>query len=214
VLRKLLAIFLIMFCANLWANTIKKSTNSAGLLAQMLQQSNTLTGNFSQLTLDGNGSKLQEMSGTLQLKRGYKFKWHIVEPLEQLVVSNGIKVWMYDPDLEQVTVQNLDSRFIHTPGVLLSGNAEQIEQAFNVSHSEAGDLIDFILKPKKTTEQDSSLFVSLRVSLRRGVLNDMQMIDSVGQRTNIVFFALKHNEKIADSVFEFTIPAGVDVIEQ
>jgi len=210
VLRKLLAIFLIMFCTNLWANTSRNTTNSAQMLAKMLAKSNTLTGNFSQLTLDGNGTKIQEMSGTLKLKREYKFKWHIIEPLEQLVISNGLKVWLYDPDLEQVTVQSLDERFMHTPGVLLSGNAKQIADNFTVTHSESGDLIDFILKPK----QSNSLFVSLRVSMRRGLLNDMQMIDSVGQRTNIIFFGLEHNQPLPDTEFAFTIPEGVDVIEQ
>jgi len=191
-------------------NNTNKNNDSAILLAQMLQKSSTLVGNFSQLTLDGTGAKLQEMSGSMQLKRPHKFRWQILEPIEQLMLSNGDKLWIYDPDLEQVTVQKLDERFMHTPGVLLSGDSQQISNNFEVTHSTSGSIIDFILKPKV----ENPLFVSLRISMRDNVLNDIQMIDSVGQRTNIIFFALKENEKLADADFEFIVPVGVDVVEQ
>jgi len=204
-----LRLFLIFLFSLISAFSVQ-ANNSAKLLADMLSKTQTLSGNFSQLTLDGNGTKLQEMSGTFALKRPRKFKWHILEPLEQLAVSNGEKMWLYDPDLEQVTLQQLDERFTYTPGVLLSGNASQIGTNFTVTHTQSGDLTDFILKPR----EQNALFVSLRVSMRRGVLNDMQMVDGVGQRTNIIFFSLKDNQKIADKEFIFYPPAGTDVIEQ
>ena len=92
-------------------------------LTGLLDRAQTLSGRFSQLTLDGSGTQLQETSGQLALKRPGLFRWHTDAPQEQLLVSNGQKVWLYDPDLMQVTIQTLDQRLTHTPALLLSGAA-------------------------------------------------------------------------------------------
>lgn len=179
-------------------------------LTQLLNQAQTITARFSQLTLDGGGTQLQETAGQLALKRPGLFRWHTDEPMEQLLVSNGEKVWLYDPDLEQVTIQTLDQRLTHTPALLLSGDVSKISQNFEISHKEGGNVIDFILKPKSK----DSLFDSLRLSFRDSVLNDMQLIDSIGQRTNILFLNVKMNEPLDDKQFSFDIPAGADVIQE
>lgn len=179
-------------------------------LTQLLSQAQTLTGRFSQLTLDGSGTQLQETAGELALKRPGLFRWHTDAPMEQLLVSNGDKVWLYDPDLEQVTIQTLDQRLTHTPALLLSGDVSKISENFEITHKEGGDVVDFILKPKAK----DSLFDSLRLSFRNGVVNDMQLIDSVGQRTNILFLGVKMNEPLDSKQFSFDIPEGADVIQE
>ncbi|MBP8184572.1 MAG: outer membrane lipoprotein chaperone LolA [Pseudomonas sp.] len=179
-------------------------------LTALLSQAKTLTARFSQLTLDGSGTQLQETAGELALQRPGLFRWHTDAPAEQLLVSNGQKVWLFDPDLNQVTIQVLDQRLTHTPALLLSGDVSKISENFAVSHKEGGSVVDFILKPKAK----DSLFDNLRLSFRNGVINDMQLVDSVGQRTNILFLGVKMNEPIAPSQFTFTVPAGADVIEQ
>ncbi len=179
-------------------------------LTQLLNQAQTITARFSQLTLDGSGTQLQETAGQLALKRPGLFRWHTDEPMEQLLVSNGEKVWLYDPDLEQVTIQTLDQRLTHTPALLLSGDVSKISENFEISHKEGGNVIDFILKPKSK----DSLFDSLRLSFRDSVLNDMQLIDSIGQRTNILFLSVKMNEALDDKQFSFDIPEGADVIQE
>ena len=162
-------------------------------LTQLLEKSQTLTARFSQLTLDGSGTQLQETAGQMALQRPGLFNWHTDAPQEQLMVSDGKKVSLWDPDLEQVTIKTLDQRLTQTPALLLSG-----------------DVIDFVLKPKTR----DTLFDSLRLSFRKGVINDMQLIDSVGQRTNILFMSVKANEPIAASKFKFDIPKGADVIQE
>ncbi|MES2821843.1 MAG: outer membrane lipoprotein chaperone LolA [Pseudomonadota bacterium] len=179
-------------------------------LAPLLNQAQTLTARFSQLTLDGSGTQLQETSGELVLKRPGLFRWHTDEPQQQLLVSNGEKVWLYDPDLEQVTIQTLDQRLTHTPALLLSGDVSQIRENFAITFKEGGDVVDFILKPKGK----DSLFDSLRLSFRNGVLNDMQLIDGIGQRTNILFLGVKMNEALDSKQFTFEIPEGTDVIQE
>jgi outer membrane lipoprotein carrier protein len=144
-------------------------------LTQLLNQAQTISARFSQLTLDGSGTQLQETAGQLVLKRPGLFRWHTDEPMEQLLVSNGQKVWLYDPDLQQVTIQTLDQRLTHTPALLLSGDVSKISENFEISYKEGGSVVDFILKPKAK----DTLFDSLRLSFRSGVLNDMQLIDSI-----------------------------------
>ncbi|MBA1265221.1 outer membrane lipoprotein chaperone LolA [Stutzerimonas sp. NM35] len=185
-------------------------TASVQRLTGLLQKAETLTGRFSQLSLDGSGTQLQETSGELALKRPGQFRWHTDEPMEQLLVSDGNKVWLYDPDLEQVTIQTLDQRLTHTPALLLSGDVSTISENFEVSHKEAGEVIDFTLRPKAR----DTLFDNLRLSFRSGVINDMQMIDGVGQRTNILFHGVRVNAPLAAGLFSFEIPEGTDVISE
>ncbi|MDP2746626.1 outer membrane lipoprotein chaperone LolA [Pseudomonas sp.] len=179
-------------------------------LTELLNQAQTINARFSQLTLDGSGTQLQETAGQLALKRPGLFRWHTDAPMEQLLVSNGEKVWLYDPDLQQVTIQTLDQRLTHTPALLLSGDVSKIRENFEISHNEGGNVVDFILKPKSK----DTLFDSLRLSFRNNVLNDMQLIDSIGQRTNILFLNVKMNEPQDDAQFTFDIPAGADVIQE
>lgn len=179
-------------------------------LTELLNQAQTINARFSQLTLDGSGTQLQETAGQLALKRPGLFRWHTDAPMEQLLVSNGEKVWLYDPDLQQVTIQTLDQRLTHTPALLLSGDVSKIRENFEISHKEGGNVVDFILKPKSK----DTLFDSLRLSFRNKVLNDMQLIDSIGQRTNILFLNVKMNEPQDDAQFTFDIPAGADVIQE
>ncbi|MBD8474860.1 outer membrane lipoprotein chaperone LolA [Pseudomonas sp. CFBP 8770] len=179
-------------------------------LTQLLEKSQTLTARFSQLTLDGSGTQLQETAGQMALQRPGLFNWHTDAPQEQLMVSDGKKVSLWDPDLEQVTIKTLDQRLTQTPALLLSGDVSKISQSFDISAKEAGDVIDFVLKPKTR----DTLFDSLRLSFRKGVINDMQLIDSVGQRTNILFMNVKANEPIAANKFKFDIPKGADVIQE
>ena len=179
-------------------------------LTELLNQAQTINARFSQLTLDGSGTQLQETAGQLALKRPGLFRWHTDAPMEQLLVSNGEKVWLYDPDLQQVTIQTLDQRLTHTPALLLSGDVSKIRENFEISHNEGGNVVDFILKPKSK----DTLFDRLRLSFRNKVLNDMQLIDSIGQRTNILFLNVKMNEPQDDAQFTFEIPAGADVIQE
>ena len=179
-------------------------------LTHLLSQAQTLTASFSQLTLDGSGTQLQETAGELSLKRPGLFRWHTDAPQEQLLVSNGQKVWLFDPDLNQVTIQTLDQRLTHTPALLLSGDVSKISDNFAISHKEGGSVVDFILKPKAK----DSLFDNLRLSFRNGVINDMQLIDGSGQRTNILFLSVKMNQPLDAAQFSFQPPADADVIEE
>ncbi|KJK14835.1 outer membrane lipoprotein chaperone LolA [Pseudomonas sp. NPDC087612] len=182
----------------------------AARLTQLLDKSKTISANFSQLTLDGTGTQLQETTGQMAVQRPGLFYWHTDAPQEQVVVSDGKNVTLWDPDLEQATIKKLDQRLTETPALLLSGDVSKISQSFDITSKEQGEVMDFVLKPKTK----DTLFDSLRLSFRRGLVNDMQLIDSVGQRTNILFTGVKANEQIPASKFKFDVPKGADVIKE
>ncbi|NLY57316.1 MAG: outer membrane lipoprotein chaperone LolA [Gammaproteobacteria bacterium] len=185
-------------------------SQAAARLNELLSRAQTMTGGFSQMTLSANGANLQETTGSLALKRPGMFRWHTDPPLEQLLVSDGQKIWLYDPDLEQVTIQQLDQRLSHTPALLLSGDVSRLQESFDIQYTGGGNVLDFTLTPKDA----DSMFDSLRVSFSDGVINDMQMSDPVGQRTNILFRNVQLNAPLDDEQFTFEVPEGVDVISE
>ncbi len=179
-------------------------------LSQLLEKSKTITANFSQLTLDGSGTQLQETKGEMSVQRPGLFYWHTEAPQEQTMISDGQKVTLWDPDLEQATIKKLDQRLTQTPALLLSGDVSKISESFDISSKQAGEVMEFILKPKTK----DTLFDSLNLSFRNGMINNMRLVDSVGQRTDILFSGVKANEPIPASKFKFVIPKGVDVIQE
>lgn len=179
-------------------------------LSQLLEKSKTITANFSQLTLDGSGTRLQETKGEMSVQRPGLFYWHTEAPQEQTMISDGQKVTLWDPDLEQATIKKLDQRLTQTPALLLSGDVSKISESFDISSKQAGEVMEFILKPKTKY----TLFDSLNLSFRNGMINNMRLVDSVGQRTDILFSGVKANEPIPASKFKFVIPKGADVIQE
>ena len=179
-------------------------------LSQLLEKSKTITANFSQLTLDGSGTRLQETKGEMSVQRPGLFYWHTEAPQEQTMISDGQKVTLWDPDLEQATIKKLDQRLTQTPAFLLSGDVSKISESFDISSKQAGEVMEFILKPKTK----DTLFDSLNLSFRNGMINNMRLVDSVGQRTDILFSGVKANEPIPASKFKFVIPKGADVIQE
>ena len=179
-------------------------------LSQLLEKSKTITANFSQMTLDGSGTQLQETKGEMSVQRPGLFYWHTEAPQEQTMISDGQKVTLWDPDLEQATIKKLDQRLTQTPALLLSGDVSKISKSFDVSSKQAGEVMEFTLKPKTK----DTLFDSLNLSFRNGMINNMRLVDSVGQRTDILFSGVKANEPIPASKFKFVIPKGADVIQE
>lgn len=179
-------------------------------LTKLLEQAQSMTGNFSQVTLDATGTRLQETTGELTLKRPGLFRWHTSAPHEQLLISDNKKIWLYDPDLEQLTIQKMDQRMSHTPALLLSGNVSQIQNNFTITSKQAGKLISFVLMPK----DKDSLFNSLTLTFLDNTINSMMLVDNVGQRTSIVFKNIKMNVTVDSKLFKIDPPKGTDIIEE
>jgi outer membrane lipoprotein carrier protein len=147
------------------------------------------------------------------VRRPGNFRWDTEKPFTQQIVANDEIVWVYDPELQQATRQLLDKQVGNTPALLLSGDSAKMSESFSISEDKEkpakGHKV-FVLKPK----DKDALFETLRVSFSGNQLTGMQLRDSLGQKTDITFSQIKVNGKIADSVFQFTPPKGVDVINE
>lgn len=179
-------------------------------LSKLLDQAKSMTGQFTQVTLDASGTRLQETRGDLTLKRPGLFRWHTSAPQEQLLISDNKKIWLYDPDLMQLTIQKMDQRMSHTPALLLSGNVSEIQKNFTISAMPRAGTQSFILIPK----DKDSLFSSLTLVFEGNTISRMVLVDNVGQRTSIGFTNIKMNVPVNDNLFKFTPPKGTDIIEE
>jgi len=177
-------------------------------LRAFLANTTTLEARFVQ-TLAPNGDFDPQISkGRFYLKRPGRFRWDYEEPAEQQVISDGSRIWMYDSDLEQVTVRPIDESLRGTPAMLLSGETS-LDESFAVIGSEQIDGVQFVtLEPL----QPSPEFESLTVGLTEGQIVSMALLDGIGQRSLIEFSELRRDPPLDDALFDFSPPPGVDVI--
>jgi len=183
----------------------------AAHLNALLQSVASMQADFSQQNYDAKGKALQALSGQMKVKRPGYFRWETTAPSPQLIVANGSVVWVYDPELEQATQQRLDKQVGNTPALLLSGDSRQLDSAFSISEdaSQGGDSA-FTLRPR----DKDALFDTLRVSFHGHELTSMSLQDNLGQKTDIHFDKVKLNPSLPGATFEFTPPAGTDVINE
>lgn len=169
----------------------------------------TLAADFVQVVQDKRGQVTERASGTLMLSRPDRFRWDYAEPYVQTIVADGRKLWLYDPDLQQVTVRSLAQGLGATPAMLLSG-AGKVGDAFRSGTVETlqGTTWCRLLpaRPGSDFEQVSLGFDS------RGELVAMELVDKLGQTTTIRFAGVRRGAKLDDSLFRFVPPAGADVI--
>lgn len=177
-------------------------------LERFLSQVDTMEAQFVQTLINPRGELIEESHGTLLLERPGKFRLHYTNPYEQLYVADGKKMWMYDRDLEQVTVKDQSDALGSTPALLLS-SSEPLEKNFSITELGTHEGFQWLeLKPKAA----DSNFDFVRLAIEGDVLRAMEMVDGFGQTTRLYFETIKRNQKIADDKFHFQPPPGVDVI--
>ena len=186
------------------------SAGASGLdaLHSFIAATASAQGEFVQKVYDRKHKLTQESSGTLAFLRPGRFRWTYAKPYAQLIVGDGARVWVYDEDLNQVTVRRLDRALGSTPAALLAGSKE-IERAFTLSdRGEKGGLEWVEAQPR---EKESN-FETIRMGFGFSGLEIMELADSFGQTTVLKFTALRRNPKLDASLFKFVPPKGADVI--
>lgn len=209
----LLATLLLACFASLSVNAEPESGQDGGTAALSLQAKlrdmQTYRANFQQTVFDEEGESLQSSSGVALVQRPGKMYWHSQQPFESLTISNDATLWHYDVDLEQVTRSQLADDLSLTPALILGSNAIALEQSFTVSHVD-GDLKRFLLTPKV----EDGVFSALEFRFdAKDVLIGMDILDSLAQRTQIVFVDAAVNVAVDESLFQFNVPPGVDLID-
>lgn len=170
---------------------------------------NGLSGQFNQRVFDPQGKLKENSSGVLALSAPRLFRWEYVKPYPQLIVADGKKVWVFDPDLQQATVRAQGVEEQNNPLSALIDPAK-LDAQFTVQELGAKDGLEWMsLTPKNESEAS---FRSARLGFGQAGLVKMQVVDTLGQRTEIDFSGWKRNPAFAADTFRYTPPKGVDVI--
>ena len=179
-------------------------------LKAFLSQTTAAKARFAQIIVDKNLKELQRVTGTMQFQRPGKFRWEYHKPYEQTIIGDGAKLWIYDKDLNQVTVRKLDQALGNSPAALLAGNNEidRIYTLTNLGNQEGLDWLEAVPKSKENA------FERVRLGFGKGGLEAMELRDAFGQVTIIKFSGLETNPKLPPDTFHFTPPKGADVITE
>ena len=183
-------------------------------LHQFLETTKSLRADFTQIVIAKNGKRPQQSSGVMVFSRPGKFRWQIDKPYAQLLVGDGEKIWIYDPDLRQVTVKKAGKALGGTPAALLageSGGRSTLEKNFVLREAGAREGLEWVEAVPKSQE---SGFEKLMLGFAGAELKAMELFDNFGQTTSLNFSNLERNPSIAPSQLSFKPPAGVDVISE
>ena len=202
-MRKSLFVFLLLAPALAMGASVDQ-------LKALLNQTTTAKARFTQVVIDKNQKTLQQSTGTMEFARPGRFRWEYNKPYEQSIIGDGSRLWIYDKDLNQVTVRKLDRALGASPAALLAGSNE-IEKIYVLKAAGSEGGLDWLEAVPRT--QDTA-FERIRLGLGKSGLETMELKDQFGQTTIIRFTDLQRNVKIAPESFRFTPPKGVDVISE
>ncbi len=168
-----------------------------------------LDGQFSQQVFDSKGKRKESSSGRVALSAPRLFRWEYLKPYPQLIVADGKKVWVYDPDLKQVSVRPQGAEEQNSPLAALI-DPQRLDRDFNVKDAGLKDGLEWLeLTPK---QDDNAGFQNARLGFDKHGLARMQILDALGQRTDISFTGWKRNPAFSAKTFRFTPPKGADVV--
>ena len=196
-----------------FSQPVANTTHAVENLQKKLGLINSFSANFIQLTQDGLGKTLQRVEGFMQVEKPGKLRWKTKGIYEQLVISDGKSLWIYDADLEQVSIKDMDNRLSETPALLLGGDVSAIGDDFIITQMPSDNVIRFILQPKDTSQLFDSLELDFNTLDEQQSLTQMIIRDASGQVTNISFTNVLNNPKLNQDLFNFDIPKGIDVID-
>jgi len=202
-MKKITLIFVLVFTvvSAAYAETAEQRLNKA------LKNLDNLTADFKQTVLDDEKQVVQQSSGLLAIQRPGKFSWIYKTPYEQQIIADGTELWIYDVDLDQVTVKPIDSGLASAPIMILMKQNE-IGEEFIVNEVGQRKFLYWVELEPKTTDLE---YTHVYIGLEDGKVKAMELRDNFGQSTQIVFDNLRldvvHNPK----TFKFVPPDGVDV---
>jgi outer membrane lipoprotein carrier protein len=185
-------------------------TDDAGLrrLRNFIERVQTLRARFRQDIVDSSEELIEQSSGELLLSRPGRFRWNYQQPYERTVVADGTRLWLYEADLEQVTVRPLTAGLGETPAALLTGDKDILERFEYVSSWTTEQVLWVRLRPHSADSDFES--VAIGFDGERPV--QLELHDRLGQRTRLYLTEVRINVKLAADAFRFVVPEGADVI--
>ena len=168
----------------------------------------SVSASFNQSVTDANGHRGDESRGTFALEAPRQFRWETSSPYQQTIVADGAKVWVYEPDLEQVSVRSQSSEEAHSPLTVLT-DLSQLDSQFKSSEAGAHDGLNWLKLTSKAKEPE---FEYAELGFDAATLQRMRFKDQLGNTTEIHFADWKRNPAIPAGTFTFVPPKGVDVV--
>lgn len=207
-LTAFVVLLLLLLTQQLYAGD--KGTHSAAQqINVLLNNIKSINADFKQTVSDAQGNLLQQSNGMMKIKRPLRFIWNTNKPYEQMISSDGKTLWVYDQDLQQVTIQVLNKQVGNTPALLFSGDPNVLAKNFDIRHgSNTNASKSFDLYPL----DPQAAFTVMSVSFKNDILAVMELKDHLGQRTQISFTNVKLNPRLPNKAFVFNPPEGVDII--
>ena len=198
---------LTFFSASISLAEDNKISTGEAYLEDFLANTLTLEASFQQVLRAQDGELLQQTAGKFYLHRPGKFRWNYQSPYEQVIVSDGERIWIHDVDLDQVTVQRQEAGLPSTPMALLQ-DSKKLHESFTVSPLDDKGGVYRLKLNSKSKESD---FGEIVIGIDASGLRFMQLHDQFEQVTDIVFSDISINTELAKEIFEFIPPEGVDV---
>ncbi|MAM70540.1 MAG: outer membrane lipoprotein carrier protein LolA [Gammaproteobacteria bacterium] len=179
-------------------------------LVAILAATETLQADVEQLILSQDGREIQELQAELVMQKPDRLYWHVTEPYEELMLGDGITLWYYEPDLEQVSIREFPDDIENNPILLLNDDLQAIADAYEVSMGYVDDEVrQYVLLPLTP----SSSYERFSMTFAGNDLLQMQFESSVGQLTSFSFSNIVNNQAVDAGLFQFDIPAGIEIID-
>jgi outer membrane lipoprotein carrier protein len=180
-------------------------------VGDFLQATQSYQAGFQQQVVATDGRIVEEGAGQFWLKRPGQLRWHYDQPWERDIAANETKIWMYDAELEQLTVRSAAGALAATPAALLVGDVDALDSYELSGSQDSGQAVtDIRLLPKDT----SGDFAEIGLQFSDNLLRQLILFDRFGQRTQIEFIDIQLNQPIDAVVFEIIVPEGADVIDE
>jgi outer membrane lipoprotein carrier protein len=201
-MKRLLCLFSVLAC-------LVTPVQAGGLdqLKSFLETNRSARGVFTQTVIAKSGRKPQQSAGIFALQRPGKFRWSYEKPYKQLLVSDGNKLWSYDPDLNQVAVKKLGTAFGSSPAALLAG--QDMDKHFVLKEGASADGIEYV---EATPKGGDASFERVKIGFATSRPVSMEIHDSFGQVTVLRFTQFEANPALPAALFRFVAPAGADVV--
>lgn len=179
-------------------------------LESFLEQVHSMRADFRQEVRDGEEQLIEQAEGRVLLARPGRFRWDYERPHERVVMADGERLWLYEADLDQVTVRTLGDAMGETPAALLTGDRSVLERFELVDSWKSGGLAWVRLRPRAADAD----FAAVAVAFAGEQPAELVLDDRLGQQTHLSFSQVRLNVSIGADSFRFVVPEGADVIEE
>lgn len=208
-MKKVALLCILLIAMQVGLAVIAANGSARNYLDHFVADLQQVSATFTQSTRDANGHEGETLSGKLALKQPDLFRWDVQAPYEQLIIADGKKIWVYDPELDQVTVQSQLASQSRSPLAILT-DLERLDREYETSEKGTNDGLAWL---RLTPKWDQSPFAYVDLGLDVNGLEVMVFRDQVGNTTETRFNKWQRNAKLPAKTFTFDVPQGVDVIE-